>query len=622
MRPRWLNWRNAFAFVHDLCAASAAWVIGFVLRFNFEPIPPENLEAMFSNMPWVVAMQAIIHWRAGMYRGLWRYASLTDLRRILVVSLLGALMIWIGALLLDQPKVPRTVIAMYPVLLAVLTGAGRILYRAWREGHFRRLAAAKGKRVVILGAGTAASTLMKSMSRSAEWDFVGLLDDDPLKYEREMHGVSVLGRLEDLPSIARTYGIEQAIIAMPDQPHSVRRRALELCTRCGVAALTVPSYEDLVSGKVRISQIRRVELDDLLGRDPVALDTAGLSDWLQARVVLVTGAGGSIGAELCRQILRFRPHTVVLFDASEFALYSIEQELGESGSRVELIPVIGDIKNAARLRQVMAEYRPSIVFHAAAYKHVPLMERVNAWEAVQNNVRGTWDVARAAVDAGVEKFVMVSTDKAVNPTNVMGATKRLAEMLLRGLDHESTKFVMVRFGNVLGSTGSVIPKFRRQIAAGGPVTVTHPDITRYFMSIPEAAQLVLQAGLMGRGGEIFVLEMGEPVKIAELARDMIRLSGFSEDDIHVEYTGLRPGEKLYEELLANNEQTLPTPHAKLRIMIAASASDPDWIHDTLRWLEQNTPQSDQDVKVELARRVLEYQPEAIGAARVVPTSVV
>ena len=337
--------------------------------------------------------------------------------------------------------------------------------------------------------------------------------------------------------------------------------------------MTVPALSDIVSGKVNVSSLRDIELDDLFGRDAVDLDVPGIEGFLKGRTVLVTGAGGSIGSELCRQITRFAPARLVLFDQSEFALYTIEQEFLDQRSSIEVVAAIGDAKDAPRLAEVFSRWRPDVVFHAAAYKHVPLMETDNAFQAVRNNVLGTLNVARAALEAGTEKFVLVSTDKAVNPTNVMGASKRVAELVCQALQGgSSTQFVIVRFGNVLGSTGSVVPRFRAQITRGGPVTVTHPEIRRYFMSIPEAAQLVLQAGQMGKAGEIFVLDMGEPVKIVDLARQMIRLSGFAEGDIGIEFTGLRPGEKLYEELLADEEHTLPTPHAKLRIAKAGGGA--------------------------------------------------
>jgi FlaA1/EpsC-like NDP-sugar epimerase len=438
---------------------------------------------------------------------------------------------------------------------------------------------------------------------------VGALTEDRAKHGRELNGIKVLGALENIGSQVQLFDIKHAIIAMPESQHALRRQAIELARAAGLQVLTVPSFDDLMSGKITVSQIRNVELDDLLGRDPVVLDTAGLKHWIQGKAVLVSGAGGSIGSELCRQVARYEPSELILFELNEFALYAIEQEFSTRFPKVKIVCAIGDVKSPVRVREVLETHRPSVVFHAAAYKHVPLMETANAWQAVLNNVQGTLVLAQAAIAAGVEKFVLISTDKAVNPTNVMGASKRLAEMVCQSLQQMTgTRFVMVRFGNVLGSTGSVIPRFREQIAAGGPITVTHPEITRYFMSIPEAVQLVLQAGLMGKGGEIFVLDMGEPVRIVDLARDMIRLSGFTENEIRIVYTGLRPGEKLYEEPLAANESILPTPHPKLHVA-QARREDAGWLAGLSRWLESNAVTDPAAVKADLARRIPEYQPQ-------------
>ncbi len=603
------HWRTWLAFAHDAAACVAAWMVAFWLRFNLE-IPDPYLGLALDTLPWVVLVHAVLFWGLGLYRGIWRYASLPDLRRILATVGLGAVAAPALLLMLQlQPSVPRSVLIMSPILLMMIMGGSRIAYRAWREGMPGGFMSGNREPVVVLGAGEAAVNLIKDLARSTQWSVVGVFDDDAAKIGRQLHGVNVLDRLEALPRWRSRLGFSQAIIAMPEATHTARRRVVEICSRAGIKVLTVPSFEDLVSGRVTVSQVRHVELDDLLGRDPVELDAAGLRGWLSGRVVMITGAGGSIGAELCRQVARFSPQRLVLFEQNEFALYTIEQEFAARHPRLPVVPAVGDVKDAARVEQVIRAHAPSVIFHAAAYKHVPLMENENAWQAVLNNVAGTHVIAHAAVSCGVEKFVFVSTDKAVNPTSVMGASKRLAEMVCQTLQRrEGTRFVMVRFGNVLGSTGSVIPKFREQIARGGPVTVTHPEVTRYFMSIPEAVQLVLQAGLMGNGGEIFVLDMGEPVRIADLARDLIRLSGFTEDEIRIVYTGLRAGEKLYEEPLAADENLLPTPHAKLKVA-RAGREDSDWLPRLEHWLRSGDAADDMRIKADLVKWVPDYSPQ-------------
>jgi FlaA1/EpsC-like NDP-sugar epimerase len=599
----------ALAVLHDLVAAALSWSFAYLLRFDFG-VPENFLDEMVRTLAWVVPLQGVVFWRFGLYQGLWRYASMADLRRIFLAVLTAAalipLVLWMFRV---DAVVPRSVLVINPVLLLLVMGGSRFTYRLWKEHGLYSNLRLNGEPVLVLGAGDAAVSLSKELARSADWYLVGFLDDDAAKHGHALNGIKVLGALEELSQWAQQMSVKQAIIAMPAGSHQERRRAIELCNRAGLRALTVPSFDDLLSGRVSISQLRPVELDDLLGRDPVKLDTEGLHGLIKGRAVMVTGAGGSIGSELCRQIAHFKPSALILFEQSEFALYTIEQEL--CATRPELVCkyLIGDVRDVARLDEVMDMYHPAVVFHAAAYKHVPLMENCNVWQAVRNNVLGTCRVAKAAQRHNITKFVLISTDKAVNPTNVMGTTKRLAEMVCQSLQRaDSTRFVMVRFGNVLGSTGSVIPKFREQIAHGGPVTVTHPEITRYFMSIPEAAQLVLQAGLMGGGGEIFVLDMGEPVKIVDLAKQLIRLSGMTEDDIRIEFTGLRPGEKLYEELLADNEHTLPTPHAKLRIA-RANAVDAQWLEKLLEWVERGDGRDDAAVKRALTQWVPEYKPD-------------
>ncbi len=662
-RPRSLHFPHflsILAFAHDVLAAVAAWALAYWLRLNLD-IPDAFLAGMATAMLICIPLQAAaFHW-FGLYRGVWRFASLPDLRRIVFAVAAGALA---GPFALTMAGkmggVPRSVFVLEPLLLVLIMGGSRFAYRSWKEYRLFGALQRQGAPVLVIGTGDAAVTLVKELARSADWRVVALIDDDPQMHGRVVQETRVAGGLADLNAAARRYSAAHAIIARPEATPRQRRAIVEACRAAQLQTLTVPAFDDLMSGKVQVSAIRKVELDDLLGRDAVVLDNAGLTQLLAGGTVMITGAGGSIGSELTRQIARFNPARLVLIESSEFALYTINEEMQRVASGRAAAPTtastaasttaattaasatcaiecaIADVRNAARIGTLMQQYRPSVVFHAAAYKHVPLMENANAWEALTNNALGTYVTARAAIAAGAAKFVLISTDKAVNPTNVMGASKRLAELVCQALDtaaspaqaashaapdttlhaaphttphsaHQlATRFITVRFGNVLGSTGSVIPKFREQIARGGPITVTHPDIVRYFMSIPEAAQLVLQAGLMGQGGEIFVLDMGDPVKIADLAREMIRLSGLAEEEIKIEFTGLRPGEKLFEELLADGESTLPTPHGKLRIARPSAPLAQHWIDPVLSWLRSVDAPDEAAVKQELQRLIPEY----------------
>jgi len=612
------NWRGSLAFAHDVCAAAVTWLALYWLRFNLD-FKLSYFADMWWTLAWILPLQAGIFLALGLYRGLWRFASIVDLQRIVLAAALGAILVPVVLVMLKlQAVVPRSVLVLYPIVLIFLMAGSRFAYRIWKEHRLYSPLEALGEPVLIIGAGEAGARLASDLARSRQWRVVGLLDDDRAKQGRLLRNVSVLGPISELKAWSDRFGVLKVILALPAANHVVRRRVAELCADAGVEALTVPSYEDLISGRSALTTIRNVELDDLLGRDPVVLDSAGLAEWLGNRVVMVTGAGGSIGAELTRQIARFRPARIVLFDLSEAALYEIQTGLSDAFPHLPLAVVVGDVKHEALVEEVLARERPSVVFHAGAYKHVPLMEETNAWQAVRNNAWGTWVLARAAVAARVEKFVLVSSDKAVNPTNVMGATKRLAEIACQSLQGRGTQFVMVRFGNVFGSAGSVIPRFREQIARGGPVTVTHPEITRFFMSLSEATQLLLQAGLQGKGGEILVLDMGEPVRIVDLARDLIKLSGADPDKIAVVFTGLRPGEKLYEELLASEEATKPTPHPKLRIAQAREVNR-DLVGQMVTWCESDRAADDAEVRARLKAWIPEYMPPAGAPVMPIPT---
>ena len=608
--------RSVIAFSHDLIAVIVAWLLAFLFYFDFK-ISAIPFTLFFDLLPWILPVQAVIFLWLGLYRGLWRYASLPDLKRIAVVVLLSATLIniifWpLGFL----GVVPLSVNILAPILLLMIMSSSRLIYRAWKERRLYSLENYEGKLVLILGAGNTAVNLVKDLASSRDWHVVGMLDDDPRKLGTRLRGVRVLGVIDNLPHWVQKLNVGHVIIAMPSLSHRMHRHILEMCSGMGVKAMIVPSYQDLINGKTTVSQIREIQLDDLLGRAPVVLDDEGLHGFLTGKTILISGVGGSIGAELCRQIIAFQPAHLVLLELNEYALYCVQEEFLAKFPETSMSFVIGDIKDGARLEQLFKQFKPTVVFHAAAYKHVPLMEDENAWQAVLNNVMGTYILASMAIRYKVEKFVLVSTDKAVNPVNIMGASKRLAEMVCQAMQQsisnreQITCFVMVRFGNVLGSAGSVIPKFRKQIAEGGPITVTHPDMTRYFMSIPEAAQLVLQAGLMGGlkgGGEIFVMDMGDPVKITDLASDLIRLSGLGEDDIRIVYTGLRPGEKLHEELLLADENTVPTPHTKLRIAQAPEVNE-QWLVALVTHFEKIKTLNDEAARKELARWVPEYTP--------------
>lgn len=607
-----LRLRSLVITSFDMFAVVVAWVMAYALRFNFD----YRMIELYDPFSYLLVLLLVVHFFAcrflRLHRGIWVFATLRDIYRTIQVAGISLLTLLLYRALVyhESSLIPRSIYILYPLLLVCIMGGARFLWRAVNDRRNFFAPQSNAKPVIILGAGDAGLLLMRELDRSNQWKVVAFLDDDPRKHGLEVNGRRVIGNTSELAKPLRDYGVKHVIIAMPYAAREVLHKVTTIALAEGAGIYTVPNLEDLMSGRVSINAMRPVNIEDLLGRDTVQLDTNNISELIQNKTILVTGAGGSIGSELCRQIFKYNPKSIVLVEISEFALYEIHQWFSSKNTAVKVIPLTADVKNTSRMREIISNYKPDIIFHAAAYKHVPLMEVYNAWEAVRNNSFGTYNVAKIAVENGVKNFILISTDKAVNPTNVMGASKRLAEMLLERMQTfhgDTTTFNMVRFGNVLGSTGSVIPKFKSQIEKGGPVTVTHPEITRYFMSIPEAAQLVIQAASMGRGGEIFVLDMGEPVKIVDLAKNMIKLSGYSEDEISIEFTGLRPGEKLYEELMADEENTSSTTHGKLRIARPAPTKE-GLIKAFEQWVSESDVRTDAEVRTQLQVWIPEYKP--------------
>ena len=550
-------------FIHDLVMVSLAWMGAYWLRFNLSVVPePYFSTALYWLLP-VILLQGLIFRFYGLYRGVWRFASIPDLLLIGKSAVLGVVGIALVAFLASRLEhVPRSVLPLYAVLLVLFLCAPRILYRIWKD---RGMPLREGKRALVVGAGCAGEMLVRDLLRERGSEFlpIAFVDDDERKKGREIHGLRVRGGCQKIPRLVRSLEIDVILIAIPSAGEKDMRRIVEVCESTTVPFLTLPSTQEVLAGGVTRS-LRDVSIEDLLGRDPVKLDRLGMGAYLQGKCVLVTGGGGSIGSQLCRQLAQFPLRRLVVLEQSEFNLYKIEMDLLRSHPSLDLQVILGDVTDRHAVKRAVALHVPDVIFHAAAYKHVPLLQ-TQARVAVLNNVMGTRVVAEEAAAAGVGEFVLISTDKAVNPTNIMGATKRAAEMLVQALDHTAnTRFITVRFGNVLDSAGSVVPLFREQIKQGGPVTVTHPEITRYFMTIPEACQLIMQAAAVGQGGEVFVLDMGEPIKVGYLAEQMIRLSGRRPGaEIRIEYVGLRPGEKMYEELFHGQEQLSPTGHSKL-----------------------------------------------------------
>jgi FlaA1/EpsC-like NDP-sugar epimerase len=567
-----IRWMRVLQIVLDCALTIISLSMAYMIRFDFH-VDSLYLSQLAQVLPLFVGLRLTSNLCAGVYRRLWRYTGLTEVTElgcaVLVTSLIVVVMraLGLGLMRNDGHLLSYGIILIDTGLCFFLMGASRVMRRLQTEHkqrkHWRQPVR---RRAIVVGAGDAGMMVLKELSQRSDLgvDIVGLVDDDPTKQQKRIGHITISGTTADLPRLAENLCIDQVIIAMPSAPPHEIRRIVEMCRVAEVETRILPGLFELINGHVSVNQLREVSLEDLLGREPVELDNASIASYIEGRTVLVTGAGGSIGSELCRQILHFQPKRILICGKGENSIFGIQQELARRPEPVEIVPIIADVRDRQRMQYVFETHKPAVVFHAAAHKHVPLME-LNVCEAIANNVLGTKCVAELSDQYKVEKFVLVSSDKAVNPTSVMGATKRMAELVIQDLARtSSTKYVAVRFGNVLASRGSVIPVWREQIASGGPITVTHRDATRYFMLIPEAVQLILQAGAYGSGGEIFVLDMGKPVKIIDLANDLIRFSGLRPDhDIKIKFIGLRPGEKLYEELLTADEGLARTASDKI-----------------------------------------------------------
>jgi FlaA1/EpsC-like NDP-sugar epimerase len=606
----------------DQCVLSAALWVAFYIRFDWE-LPESMLRSLLVLWPYVVGIEYVVLFAHGVPRYVWRYVGLREVSRILSATAAATLLLlclraagghWLPKLT-QQALLPYGVIAINFTLSFLGVSGVRTLRRLLSEKYkadSRRQRGIEPVPTLLFGAGQAGVQVAKEIENRPELGIspVGFLDDDPAKRGTLVHGIPVLGSIDAVGQIAPGLRAKQALITVSNAQGKTVRRISELCSKAGLDVKIVPAVHELVGGQINLSRIRDVAIEDLLRREPITLDSEAIAHAIQGRTVMITGAGGSIGSELCRQVSQFAPSCLLLVERAENALFEIHREISRNFPEQRTLPCIADIGDRGRMTQLLGEFQTDVVFHAAAHKHVPLMEE-QPCEAVKNNVHGTRQLADLADEHGVETFVMISTDKAVRPTSVMGASKRAAEIYVQSRARFShTRFVTVRFGNVLGSAGSVVPIFKKQIAAGGPVTVTHPDMERYFMTIPEATQLVLQAGTMGAGGEIFILDMGEPVKIVDLARDLIRLSGFSEDEIRIEFSGVRPGEKLFEELSTEQEAANRTHHPKILVGRTSAEQVEDVEHLLDRLVEAAIQGASSLVKAELRRIVTDYTPLA------------
>ena len=619
----------------DILLLGFSWYAAYLVRFDFS-IPEQFLTPLWKVLPFVVLTKILCLYYFDCYRGLWRFTSLADLINIIKTTVLCAFITVFGiAVVFRFENFPRSIVFIDWCFSVLAVSGIRLAIRIYYQRYVPTASVSslsvynfvtdekprkrKKKRLLIIGAGSCGEKIYREIHDNPQLNYkvVGFLDDNSSKIGRMIHGKPVLGIIGDLSRIIDQAGVEEALIAIPSASSQEMRRMVSLCKESGIRFKTVPGYGELIDGKVTVNVIREVAYRDLLGRETVKLDEKMISEYIRGRQVVVTGAGGSIGSELCRQICRFDPGAIVLFERAESPLYEIDLELRKTCGHLNIVPVLGDIRDKNHLRKIFDFLRPQTVFHAAAYKHVPMLE-IQPWKALENNILGTLNLIDVSDEFGTERFVLVSTDKAVRASNVMGASKRVAEMFAlsrNSCQTSQTQFMAVRFGNVVGSVGSVVPLFKKQIEEGGPVTVTHPEVTRYFMTIREASQLILQAGAMGQGGEIFILDMGTPVKIVDMARDLIRLSGFEPDeDIKIEFIGLRPGEKLYEELITADEDTRPTQHPKI-LMLKGSACNLELLKGKIQELSALAVAQDAaQIRSKLQEIVPDYAPSETAIA--------
>lgn len=599
------RWR---IILHDILVTPAAWLLAFWLRYNLEAIPDVFLKSAVFALPVVVAVQTVINIFTGVHRGEWRFVSLPDISLIIRSVVFGTAAIALTLFLVAErlTYVPRSVFILYALVLAVLMCGSRLLYRLYKDRHF---SARRGRKVVIFGAGAAGEQLLRDLRRNHphHYNIVAFLDDDPKIIGRQIHRVPIVASPDVLQDLIDRWDVDLVLIAVPSANEVQMQRLVSICEQAGIEFKTLPGAHELLCGQVQLGDMREVRIDDLLGRDPVKLDWHRIRHSLSNKTVLVTGAGGSIGSELTRQLASVCSAHLVLFDQSEYNLYHIQEEMAERFPETTVTTILGDICDQRAIQHVFEEYKPATVFHAAAYKHVPLLEG-QVREVVKNNAIGTRTVADLAHEHGAEKFVLISTDKAVNPTSLMGACKRIAEIYCQQLaPQSSTEFITVRFGNVLGSAGSVVPKFQKQIKKGGPVTVTHPEMTRYFMTITEATQLILEASAMGGDGRIYVLDMGKPVLISALAEQLIRLSGKEpNEDINIVYTGLRRGEKLHEELFHDEENLASTEYEKIHLAATRDVS-PEKVNKVFKAILACLDNYNSDLSDCIRQLVPEYQ---------------